>query len=59
MEGFVVRIIGSNLSFLAVPMKRHSLLRAVRAAIESITIEFNATTFEDPISWLRFGLKGI
>jgi len=33
------------------------LLRAVRETIESITIEYNATTFEDPISRARLGLK--
>ncbi|TVY12698.1 hypothetical protein LARI1_G009579 [Lachnellula arida] len=42
-----------------VPEFAVNLLKAVRATIESITIEFNATTFEDPISRLRFGLKGI
>ncbi|KAH8791721.1 hypothetical protein F5882DRAFT_376833 [Hyaloscypha sp. PMI_1271] len=40
-----------------VPEFSVDLLKAVRAALESITIEFNATTFEDPISRLRFGLK--
>ena len=33
------------------------LLKAVRATIESITIEYSATTFEDPISGVRLGLK--
>jgi hypothetical protein len=33
------------------------LLKAVRATIESITTEYKATTFEDPISRVRLGLK--
>jgi hypothetical protein len=35
------------------------LLKAVRAAIENTTIEYNVTTFEDPISGLRVGLKRV
>jgi hypothetical protein len=33
------------------------LLKAMRATMESITIESNATTFEDPISRVRLRLK--
>jgi hypothetical protein len=33
------------------------LLKAVRATIESVTIECNATTFEDPIGRVRLGLR--
>lgn len=40
-----------------VPEFSVDLLKAVRATIESITIEYNATTFEDPISRVRLGLK--
>jgi len=40
-----------------VPEFSVDLLEAVRVTIESITIEFNATTFEDPISRMRLGLK--
>ncbi|KAH8745739.1 hypothetical protein F5882DRAFT_494373, partial [Hyaloscypha sp. PMI_1271] len=40
-----------------VPEFSVDLLKAVRATIESITIEYNATTFEDPISRVRLGLR--
>jgi hypothetical protein len=41
----------------SVPEFSVDLLKAVRATIESITIEYNATTFEDPISRVRLELR--
>lgn len=42
---------------LKVPEFSVDLLKAVRATIETITIEYSATTFEDPISRARLKLK--
>jgi hypothetical protein len=41
----------------SVPEFSVDLLKAMRATIGSITIEYNTTTFEDPISRVRSGLK--
>ncbi|KAL5313338.1 hypothetical protein ACEPPN_019071 [Leptodophora sp. 'Broadleaf-Isolate-01'] len=41
----------------SVPEFSVDLLKAVRATLESISIEYNVTTFEDPISRMRLRLK--